>query len=210
MARDVEYRKPPTPLCMRFKICLDKDLYGFFAGVHSHSDRCVAKIMSMSYTTGRLYTITGRGQASDTSDVALVRSISAGDKHAMQTLLSRLFRRLFLKLLAMAHEDGRLAFFGEHVLLADTKAFGAFLAPLRKAEWVVYAKEPFGGPQAVLAYLSRYTHRVAISNRRLIAAGESGVTFKWKDYRRLLDSSAYNSVLLRKPSFSKQIDSPWR
>jgi hypothetical protein len=98
-------------------------------------------------------------------------------------VLSRLFRRLFLKMLTMAHADRRLAFFGEHVALTDMKAFAAFLAPLRKAEWVVYAKEPFGGPQAVLAYLSRYTHRVAISNRRLISADERGVTFRCKDYR---------------------------
>src|SRR5947209_15872177 len=83
----------------------------------------------------------------------------------------------------MAHAAGRLAFFGEHAPLADRATFAAFLAPLRKAEWVVYAKEPFGGPQAVLAYLSRYTHRVAISNSRLISADETGVTFKWKDYR---------------------------
>jgi Putative transposase/Transposase zinc-binding domain len=98
-------------------------------------------------------------------------------------VLSRLFRRLFLKMLTMAHASGRLVFFADHATLADSKAFTAFLAPLRKAEWVVYAKEPFGGPQAVLAYLSRYTHRVAISNRRLISADDSGVTFKWKDYR---------------------------
>jgi hypothetical protein len=98
-------------------------------------------------------------------------------------VLSRLFRHLFLKMLRMAHAAGRLAFFGNHAALADTKAFAASLAPLRKTEWVVYAKEPFGGPQAVLAYLSRYTHRVAISNRRLISADERGVTFRWKDYR---------------------------
>ena len=98
-------------------------------------------------------------------------------------VLARLFRRLFLKMLAAAHEASRLNFFGDHAALADTQAFTDFLAPLRKAEWVVYAKEPFGGPQAVLAYLSRYTHRVAISNRRLISADETGVTFKWKDYR---------------------------
>ena len=98
-------------------------------------------------------------------------------------VLSRLFRRLFLQMLAAAHKANRLAFFGDHAALAETRAFTAFLAPLRKAEWVVYAKEPFGGPQAVLAYLSRYTHRVAISNRRLISADETGVTFKWKDYR---------------------------
>jgi hypothetical protein len=98
-------------------------------------------------------------------------------------VLSRLFRRLFLKMLTMAHEADRLAFFGDRAALADKRAFAAFLAPLRKAEWVVYAKKPFAGPQAVLAYLSRYTHRVAISNRRLISADETGVTFKWKDYR---------------------------
>ena len=98
-------------------------------------------------------------------------------------VLSRLFRRLFLQMLAAAHAADRLAFFGDHAALADRAAFAAFLAPLRKAEWVAYAKEPFGGPQAVLAYLSRYTHRVAISNRRLISADETRVTFKWKDYR---------------------------
>ena len=81
------------------------------------------------------------------------------------------------------HTAGRLAFFGDHAALADRQAFAAFLAPLRKIEWVVYAKDPFGGPEAVLAYLSRYTHRVAISNRRLIAADDDGVTFRWKDYR---------------------------
>jgi hypothetical protein len=98
-------------------------------------------------------------------------------------VLSRLFRRLFLEMLALAHEADRLAFFGDHAALVDTRVFAAFLAPLRKVEWVVYVKKPFGGPQAVLAYLSRYTHRVAISNRRLISADETGVTFKWKDYR---------------------------
>ena len=98
-------------------------------------------------------------------------------------VLSRLFRRLFLEMLAVAHEADRLMFFGDHAALADRATFAAFLAPLRKAEWVVYAKKPFGGPQAVLAYLSRYTHRVAISNRRLISANDTGVTFRWKDYR---------------------------
>ena len=98
-------------------------------------------------------------------------------------VLSRLFRRLFLGNLLAAHQAGRLKFFGAHTHLADARAFTAYLAPLRKVEWVVYAKKPFGGPQAVLAYLSRYTHRVAISNRRLISADDAGVTFKWKDYR---------------------------
>jgi len=98
-------------------------------------------------------------------------------------VLSRRFRRLFLEKLMAAHEIGALTFFGTHAPLAARKAFAAFLAPLRKIEWVVYSKRPFGGPQAVLAYLSRYTHRVAISNGRLIAFDEAGVTFKWKDYR---------------------------
>ncbi len=98
-------------------------------------------------------------------------------------VLSRLFRRLFLEGLADLHEAGRLAFFGDLAPLADRRAFAAALAPLRYCEWVVFAKRPFAGPKAVLAYLARYTHRVAISNSRLIALDEKGVTFKWKDYR---------------------------
>jgi hypothetical protein len=98
-------------------------------------------------------------------------------------VLSRLFRRLFLQMLLAAHAAGRLRFFADHRALALEAAFSAYLEPLRKAEWVVYAKEPFGGPEAVLAYLSRYTHRVAISNYRLVEADQSGVTFKYKDYR---------------------------
>ncbi len=98
-------------------------------------------------------------------------------------VLSRLFRRLFLDRLTALHEAGRLVFFGDQAGLADRDAFAAHLAPLRKAEWVVYAKRPFGGPEAVLAYLSRYTHRVAISNSRLVSCDESSVTFRWKDYR---------------------------
>jgi hypothetical protein len=98
-------------------------------------------------------------------------------------VLSRLFRRLVLQMLIVAHETGRLQFSGAHAALADTNAFAAFLVPLRRSEWVVYSKEPFGGPEAVLAYLARYTHRVAISNHRLIAADAVGVTFKYKDYR---------------------------
>ncbi len=81
------------------------------------------------------------------------------------------------------HDAGRLRFFGDHAHLADAKAFARYLAPLRKLEWVVYAKEPFAGPDQVLAYLSRYTHRVAISNSRLVSADQRGVTFRWKDYR---------------------------
>jgi len=96
-------------------------------------------------------------------------------------VLSRLFRRLFLQRLIAAHKQ--LAFFGSHARLANAQAFAAYLAPLRKTEWVVYSKRPFGGPEAVLAYLSRYTHRVAIANSRLIGFDHNGVTFKWKDYR---------------------------
>jgi hypothetical protein len=96
-------------------------------------------------------------------------------------VLSRLFRRLFLHKLIAAHHQ--LQFFGNHAPFIDAQAFAAYLAPLRKAEWVVYSKRPFGGPAAVLAYLSRYTHRVAISNSRLIAFDHAGVTFRWKDYR---------------------------
>jgi hypothetical protein len=98
-------------------------------------------------------------------------------------VLARLFRRRFLDKLAAAHAAGRLQFFGDHAHLADPQAFAAFLNPLRKTRWFVYAKQPFAGPEAVLAYLSRYTHRVAISNRRLISADDRGVTFKVKDYR---------------------------
>src|ERR687893_536466 len=98
-------------------------------------------------------------------------------------VLSRLFRRLFLDRLAAAHGAGRLAFHGDLAALADPAAFVAHLAPLRRSEWVVYAKRPFAGPKAVLAYLCRYTHRVAISNSRLLALDERGVTFRWKDYR---------------------------
>jgi hypothetical protein len=98
-------------------------------------------------------------------------------------VLSHLFRRLFLEGVATLHKTGRLAFFGDLALLADQSAFDAVLTRARRTEWVVYAKRPFAGPQAVLAYLARYTHRVAISNSRLIALDEAGVTFKWKDYR---------------------------
>ena len=99
-------------------------------------------------------------------------------------VLGALFRRLFLTRLIQLHQAGRLAFFGAAAHLADRRTFLRHLSPVRKKRWVVYAKPPFAGPEAVLAYLSRYTHRVAISNRRLIAFDESGVTFRYKDYRR--------------------------
>jgi hypothetical protein len=98
-------------------------------------------------------------------------------------VLSRLFRRRFLEQLQQLHRDGRLQFYGEHAALCEPSAFADWLAPLRRCEWVVYAKRPFAGPETVLAYLSRYTHRVAISNTRLLALDEHGVTFRWKDYR---------------------------
>ncbi|HVB78903.1 MAG TPA: IS91 family transposase [Candidatus Binataceae bacterium] len=99
-------------------------------------------------------------------------------------VLSKLFRRLFLTRLHELHTEGRLHFFGNQVAMNDRRAFLRYLAPLRKKNWVVYAKPPFAGPEAVLAYLSHYTHRVAISNRRLISFDETGVTFRYKDYRR--------------------------
>ena len=118
-------------------------------------------------------------------------------------VLSRLFRRLFLDRLAAAHDAGRLRFFGEHRHLADAQAFSRYLRPLRKAEWVVYAKRPFAGPEAVLAYLSRYTHRVAISNSRLIALDDKQVTFKWKDYRAK-DGDVHKTMALPIPEFIRR------
>jgi len=109
-------------------------------------------------------------------------------------VLSRLFRRLFLEKLVAAHAAGRLRFFGAHANLADRDAFAQYLAPSRAVEWVVYSKRPFGGPQAVLAYLSRYTHRVAISNSRLLSCDGDGVAFKCKDYR--VEGHARQKVML--------------
>jgi hypothetical protein len=97
-------------------------------------------------------------------------------------VLTKLFQGLMLAKLLVAHKAGRLTFFGQHAHLAARKAFAAYLAPLRRINWYVYSKPPFGGPKAVLAYLSRYTHRVAISNRRLITFDHHGVTFRYKDY----------------------------
>ena len=98
-------------------------------------------------------------------------------------VLSRLVRRRFLEELELAHQAGQLQFFGEYAELSGASAFAKWLAPMRRCEWVVYAKRPFAGPQAVLAYLSRYTHRVAIANSRLVSMDEDGVRFRWKDYR---------------------------
>jgi Putative transposase/Transposase zinc-binding domain len=119
--------------------------------------------------------------------------IAPGGKHWISSrpafllpvrVLGALFRRLFLARLLQLHQAGHLAFFGAAAPLAERRMFLRHLAPVRKKRWVVYAKAPFAGPQAVLAYLSRYTHRVAISNRRLIAFDKAGVTFRYKDYKR--------------------------
>jgi predicted Zn-ribbon and HTH transcriptional regulator len=118
-------------------------------------------------------------------------------------VLSRLFRRLFLEKLTAAHTAGDLRFFNDLQHLQDPKAFAGLLAPLRKAEWVVYAKRPFAGPEAVLAYLSRYTHRIAISNSRLIRLDHNGVTFRWKDYR-LKGSARYTPMTLPAQEFIRR------
>ena len=109
-------------------------------------------------------------------------------------VLSRLFRRLVLEKLDAAHRAGELQFFGKHAALTNVRAFASYLAPLRNSKWVVYCKRPFGGPEEVLRYLARYTHRVAISNRRLVSCDDKGVTFKWKDYR-LEGSERYNKEM---------------
>jgi Putative transposase/Transposase zinc-binding domain len=118
-------------------------------------------------------------------------------------VLSALFRRLFLEMLLAAHRAGRLQFFGDHAALASKTAFERRLKPLRNSKWVVYCKRPFAGPRQVLGYLSRYTHRVAISNRRLISVAENGVTFRYKDYR--LDGSArYKTMTLATAEFIRR------
>ena len=112
-------------------------------------------------------------------------------------VLSALFRRLFLAGLAKLHAAGELQFFGDHVALADVAAFKTYLARAANKKWVVFAKRPFAGPKQVLAYLARYTHRVAISNRRLIEIGDDHVSFRWKDYRE--DGSARSKVMRLPP-----------
>jgi Putative transposase len=118
-------------------------------------------------------------------------------------VLSALFQRRFLEMLLAAHQAGRLQFFGDLVPLAEKAAFRAYLAPLRKIDWVVDAREPFAGPRQVLRYLSRYTPRVAISNGRLLAADENGVTFRYKDYR--IDGPArYKTMTLATDEFIRR------
>jgi hypothetical protein len=118
-------------------------------------------------------------------------------------VLSRLFRRLFLAGLTDAYTAGRLAFFSDLDGLRDRRAFAAHLAPLRRKNWFVYARPPFAGPETVLAYLARYTHRVAISNSRLLALDARGVTFRYKDYRR--DGQArYRTMTLTADEFIRR------
>ena len=120
-------------------------------------------------------------------------------------VLSRLFRRLFLEGLAALHAAGRLAFQGDLADLTEADAFAALLAPLRRADWVVYAKRPFGGPEAVLAYLARYTHRVAIANSRLVGMDRHGVTYRWKDYRARSAGKAWRKTMtLTAPEFIRR------
>ena len=118
-------------------------------------------------------------------------------------VLSRLFRRLMLQMLLAAHDAGRLQFFGDHAHLAGKAAFKAYLAPLHRTKWFVYSKRPLAGPEQVLAYLSRYTHRVAISSSRLIAADATGVTFSYKDYR-IEGPGRYKTMTLKPDEFIRR------
>ena len=118
-------------------------------------------------------------------------------------VLSRLFRRLYLEQLLQAHEEGTLKFFGKHAGLEDRLAFERYLQPTRQVDWVVYAKRPFAGPESVLKYLSRYTHRVAIANSRLVSANPHTVTFKWKDYR-VTGDKRYSTMSLNTGEFIRR------
>jgi hypothetical protein len=124
------------------------------------------------------------------------RWISSAEDYLLPVpVLSRMFRGKMLAMLKTAHNAGRLQFFGPHADLADKAAFKAFLEPLYHTKWHVYAKRPFAGPEQVLAYLARYTHRVAISSSRLIGADEHGVTFKYKDLCRARHKSFWTKPL---------------
>jgi hypothetical protein len=118
-------------------------------------------------------------------------------------VLSRLFRRLMLEMLVAAHDAGHLQFFGDHTRLTNKAAFKAYLAPLHRTKWFVYSKRPFAGPEQVLAYLARYTHRVAISNSRLIAADATDVTFRYKDYR-IEGPGRYKTMTLKPGEFIRR------
>lgn len=118
-------------------------------------------------------------------------------------VLSRLFRRLFLEQLREAHRIGQLSFYGKHSDLEERKAFERYLVPVQQVDWVVYAKKPFDGPEHVLRYLSRYTHRIAIANSRLLRADEKTVSFKWKDYRQE-GEQRYQSMTLQTGEFIRR------
>jgi hypothetical protein len=118
-------------------------------------------------------------------------------------VLSRLFRRLFLEKLTQAYNAGELQFYSGHAALVEPSRFKEYIAPVHKIDWVVYAKRPFAGPRSVLAYLSRYTHRVAIANSRLLAADAQKVTFKWKDYRKAY-SQRPGTMTLETPEFIRR------
>jgi len=118
-------------------------------------------------------------------------------------VLSRLFRRLFLEQLREAHRHGELSFYGKHTQLEDYRAFERYLEPVQQIDWVVYAKKPFDGPEHVLRYLSRYTHRIAIANSRLLRADENTVSFKWKDYRQK-GNRRYKSMTLQTDEFIRR------
>src|SRR5262245_52857156 len=132
------------------------------------------------------------------------RWISSSEDYLLPVpVLSQVFRGKMLAMLKAAHEAGRLQFFGPHAELADRRSFKAWLEPLYDTKWHVYAKRPFAGPEAVLAYLARYTHRVAISNSRLIAANATGVTFRYKDYR-LKGPERYKTMTLAPAEFIRR------
>jgi hypothetical protein len=116
-------------------------------------------------------------------------------------VLSRFFRRRFLELLGQSFERGALEFFSTLEPLRERKAFQRYLEPLREKEWVVYAKAPFAGPEQVLDYVGRYTHRVAISNNRLLEIEDGHVTFRWKDYR---DGDAHKTMTLTAEEFIRR------
>jgi len=118
-------------------------------------------------------------------------------------VLSRLFRRLFIEQLEQAHRDQRLTFYGKHTALEDAQEFARYLAPVKRVDWVVYAKRPFAGPESVLTYLSRYTHRIAIANSRLLRADKDTVSFKWKDYR-IKGKKRYRQMTLQTHEFIRR------
>ena len=182
--RDIAYQNKAVIYHLLFKASAETTLT--IAADRKHLGARIG-FMSVLHTWGSALThhphvhmvVPGGGLAPDGS-----RWIACRPRYFLTVeVLSALFRRLFLEMLIAAHDAGRLQFFGDHVRLADKAAFDAYLTPLRQIDWVVYAKEPFAGPKQVLRYLSRYTHRVAISNRRLLPADQNSVTFKSKDYR---------------------------